>query len=137
MCLILCFNWILREIKRKKQKKKQQQRQIFCLEKFLQPRLSILEELFILNVILFFFFFLVIDFIKSEPDVISYWLWLLTALGAGFSLFSSSVSLVASVIKSASNQKKGGTMFLLLISHIASGNYFLLLYFDWKIYNQV
>ena len=72
-------------------------------------------------------FLAVIEFIKSEPDIMSYWLWLCTALGAGFSLFASAISAVASVIKSASASKKSGTMFLLVISHVASGKILLLI----------
>lgn len=63
----------------------------------------------------------VVSFIKSEPDVMSYWLWLGAALGTGFGLFSSAIASVAAILKSASGDKKGGTMILLFISNFASG----------------
>lgn len=61
-----------------------------------------------------------VSFIRSEPNVMNYWLWLLTALGTGFGLFSSAVAAVASVLKAASAAKKHGTMVLLLISNSSS-----------------
>ncbi|CAO1311674.1 unnamed protein product [Diamesa serratosioi] len=60
----------------------------------------------------------VIESLKLEPEFMSYWLWLFTALGAGFSLFSSAVSAVASVIGTI---KKKAKIYLLVVSNIASG----------------
>lgn len=42
--------------------------------------------------------FSVITIVKSEESFMDYWLWMFTALATGFSLFSSAVGAVASVI---------------------------------------
>lgn len=60
------------------------------------------------------------NFIRTEPDVMDYWLWLGTALGTGLALFSSAVSAVSSVLKSASATRKNGTMVVLIISNATS-----------------
>lgn len=65
--------------------------------------------------------FLVSAFIRNEPTVMNYWLWLGAALGVGFGLFSSALAAIASVLKSASLSKKRGTMIVLFISNFASG----------------
>lgn len=62
--------------------------------------------------------FSVLNIIKNEENFMDYWLWLLTALGAGFSLFSSAVAAVASVIGTI--KKKGG-MALMVVSNICAG----------------
>lgn len=63
----------------------------------------------------------VLGLIRSEPDFMSYWLWLGTFIGTGFGLFASAVAAIASVLKSASSAKKHGTMILLFVSNSASG----------------
>jgi len=63
-----------------------------------------------------------VAFIRSEPEVMNYWLWLGAALGTGFGLFSSAIGAIASVLKSASASRKHGTVVLLIISNAASGN---------------
>lgn len=65
----------------------------------------------------------VVDFIRKEPNSMSYWLWLGAFLATGFALFSSAVGAIASVIKSASISKKHGTMILLMISNSSSGEF--------------
>lgn len=62
--------------------------------------------------------------LRSEPTFMSYWLWLGTFVGTGLGLFSSAIGGIASVMKSASPQKKHGTMCLLFCSNGASGTYF-------------
>lgn len=59
--------------------------------------------------------------LRSEPSFMSYWLWLGTFVGTGLGLFSSAIGGIASVMKSASSQKKHGTMCLLFVSNGASG----------------
>lgn len=59
--------------------------------------------------------------LRSEPDFMSYWLWLGTFVGTGLGLFSSGIGGIASVLKSASPRKKHGTMCLLFFSNGASG----------------
>lgn len=61
--------------------------------------------------------------LRSEPNFMSYWLWLGTFVGTGLGLFSSGIGGIASVMKSASSQKKHGTMCLLFFSNGASGWY--------------
>lgn len=61
--------------------------------------------------------------LRSEPTFMSYWLWLGTSVGTGCGLFSSFLSGIASVLKSASDGKKRGTMVLLLFSNGASSTY--------------
>lgn len=61
--------------------------------------------------------------LRSEPTFMSYWLWLGTFVGTGLGLFSSAISGIASVMKSASPNKKHGTMCLLFFSNGASGTY--------------
>lgn len=63
------------------------------------------------------------QFMRDEPNSMSYWLWLGAFLGTGFALFSSAVGAIASVLKSASVSKKHGTMVLLLISNSSSGEF--------------
>lgn len=60
----------------------------------------------------------ILNIIKNEENFMDYWLWLFTALGAGFSLFSSTVAAVASVIGTI--KKKGG-MALMVVSNFAAG----------------
>lgn len=62
--------------------------------------------------------FSVLNIIKTEETFMDYWLWLLTALGAGLSLFSSAVAAVASVIGTI--KKKGG-MALMVVSNAVAG----------------
>lgn len=66
--------------------------------------------------------YIVPAFIRAEPNVINYWLWIGTALGTGFGVLSSAVGAIASVLKSASYSKKHGTVVLLFISNFSSGN---------------
>lgn len=61
--------------------------------------------------------------LRSEPTFMSYWLWLGTFVGTGLGLFSSFISGIASVMKSASPKKRGGTMVLLFFSNGASGEF--------------
>lgn len=63
----------------------------------------------------------VLNLIRAEPTIMSYWLWLLTFLGTGFGLLASAIAAIASVLKSASMSKKKGTMILLFASNSASG----------------
>uniref|UniRef100_A0A1L8D9Y8 Putative conserved plasma membrane protein n=1 Tax=Nyssomyia neivai TaxID=330878 RepID=A0A1L8D9Y8_9DIPT len=58
--------------------------------------------------------------INAEPDLMSYWLWLGTALGGGLALFSSTIGGIAAVLKSASRRKRRGTVVLLFVANIAS-----------------
>lgn len=67
--------------------------------------------------------------LRSEPTFMSYWLWLGTFVGTGLGLFSSAIGGIASVMKSASPQKKHGTMCLLFFSNGASGTLFLIYLF--------
>lgn len=62
--------------------------------------------------------FTVLHIIKTEENFMDYWLWLLTALGTGFSLFASAVAAVASVIGTI--KKKGG-MALMVVSNAVAG----------------
>lgn len=59
--------------------------------------------------------------LRSEPNFMSYWLWLGTFIGTGLGLLSSAIGGIASVMKSASPRKKHGTMCLLFFSNGASG----------------
>lgn len=63
----------------------------------------------------------VVDFMRAEPAAMNYWLWLGAALGVGFATFASAVGAIASVLKSASMGKRRGTMVLLFVSNVASG----------------
>ena len=65
--------------------------------------------------------FLVLNFMQTEPHSMNYWLWLGAAAGTGFSIFSSTVAAIASVIKSASFSKKDGATLVLFISNFSSG----------------
>lgn len=58
---------------------------------------------------------------NSEPNFMSSWLWLGAFLGTGFALFSSALAAVASVLKSASEAKRHGTMVLLFVSNSSTG----------------
>lgn len=60
---------------------------------------------------------------NAEPNFMSSWLWLGAFIGTGFGLFSSAVAAIASVLKSASEAKKHGTMILLFVSNSASGKF--------------
>lgn len=60
---------------------------------------------------------------NGEPNFMSNWLWLGAFIGTGFGLFSSAVAAIASVLKSASEAKKHGTMVLLFVSNSASGEF--------------
>lgn len=60
--------------------------------------------------------------LRSEPNFMSYWLWLGAFVGTGMGLLSSAIGGIASVLKSASPRKKHGTMCLLFFSNGASGN---------------
>lgn len=59
--------------------------------------------------------------LNADPNFMSTWLWLGAWIGTGFGLFSSAVAAIASVMKSASEAKKHGTMILLFVSNSASG----------------
>lgn len=61
----------------------------------------------------------VVEIVKGEDEELgNYWLWLLTALGTGFSLFASSIAAVASVVGTI--KEKGG-MALMITSNVVSG----------------
>lgn len=62
--------------------------------------------------------FSILSILKSEDNFMDYWLWMFTALATGFSLFSSAVGAVASVIGTI--KKKGG-MALMVMSNVAAG----------------
>uniref|UniRef100_A0A182Q8X4 Uncharacterized protein n=1 Tax=Anopheles farauti TaxID=69004 RepID=A0A182Q8X4_9DIPT len=59
--------------------------------------------------------------IRSEPEVMSYWLWLGAALGTGFGILGGVITAIASVLKSASASKKTGTMVVLFVSNLFTG----------------
>lgn len=61
--------------------------------------------------------------LRSEPNFMSYWLWMGTFIGTGLGLLSSAIGGIASVLKSSSSKKKHGTMCLLFFSNGASGWY--------------
>lgn len=61
--------------------------------------------------------------LNADPNFMSTWLWLGAWIGTGFGLFSSAVAAIASVLKSASEAKKHGTMVLLFVSNSASGEF--------------
>lgn len=63
----------------------------------------------------------VVGFMRAEPAAMNWWLWLGAALGVGFATFASAVGAIASVLKSASFGKKRGTMVLLFVSNVTSG----------------
>lgn len=63
----------------------------------------------------------VLTVLRDEPDVMSYWLWLGTAVGTGLGALSGAVGAVASVLKSSSASKKTGTMLVLFVSNFLAG----------------
>lgn len=65
--------------------------------------------------------FLVLAVLRDEPDVMSYWLWLGTAIGTGLGALGGAVGAIASVLKSSSASKKTGTMLVLFVSNFLSG----------------
>lgn len=65
----------------------------------------------------------VVDFMRTDPTAMNWWLWLGAALGVGFATFASAIGAIASVLKSASLGKKRGTMVLLFVSNTASGEW--------------
>lgn len=67
---------------------------------------------------------------NTEPNFMSWWLWLGAFIGTGLGLFSSAVAAIASVLKSASEAKKHGTMVLLFVSNSASGEFDTYLRFE-------
>lgn len=75
----------------------------------------------------------VYTFITSEEDIMSFWLWLVTALGTGFGLLSCAIAAIASVIKAASASKKRGTMVLLFVSNISSASSQIIAFICWVI----
>lgn len=70
--------------------------------------------------------------LRSEPDFMSYWLWLGTFVGTGLALLSSAIGGIASVLKSVSSRKKHGTMCLLFFSNGASCMYIYLYIFAYR-----
>lgn len=60
----------------------------------------------------------ILNIIKTEEDFMDYWLWLITALGAGLSLFSSAVAAVSAVIGTI---RKQGGMALMVVSNAVAG----------------
>lgn len=62
--------------------------------------------------------FSVLFIIKSEDDFMNYWLWVLTALGTGLSLFASAVAAVASVIGTI--KEKGGMKMMVVSNTVAA-----------------
>lgn len=75
----------------------------------------------------------VLAVLRDEPDVMSYWLWLGTALGAGFGALGGAVGAIASVLKSSSASKKTGTMLVLFVSNFLSGISQVLSFVCWLI----
>ncbi|XP_058840214.1 uncharacterized protein LOC131695732 [Topomyia yanbarensis] len=75
----------------------------------------------------------VLEVLRNEPDVMSYWLWLGTAIGTGLGALSGAVGAVASVLKSSSASKKSGTMLVLFVSNLLSGLSQLLSFVCWLI----
>ncbi|XP_055635681.1 uncharacterized protein LOC129775237 [Toxorhynchites rutilus septentrionalis] len=63
----------------------------------------------------------VLAVLRDEPDVMSYWLWLGTAIGTGLGALGGAVGAIASVLKSSSASKKTGTMLVLFVSNFLSG----------------
>jgi len=61
--------------------------------------------------------FSVLQILKTEEDFMDYWLWLLTALGTGFSLFASAVAAVASVVGTI--KQKGGIAIMVTSNAVA------------------
>ncbi|XP_055381446.1 uncharacterized protein LOC129612031 [Condylostylus longicornis] len=74
-----------------------------------------------------------LSFIQNEPDVMSFWLWLFTALGVGFALLASAIAAIASIIKTASAAKKKGTMILLFVSNISSAMGQIIAFVCWAV----
>lgn len=62
--------------------------------------------------------FSILNILKTEDNFMDYWLWLFTALGTGFALFSSAVAAVASVIGTI---KQEGGMALMVASNAVAG----------------
>lgn len=60
-------------------------------------------------------------------------LWLGAALGTGFAVFSSAVAAIASVLKSASAERKRGTVILLLISNFTSAISQIIAFICWLV----
>lgn len=75
--------------------------------------------------------------LKSEPNFMSYWLWLGAFVGTGFGLLSSAVGGIASVMKSASQKKRTGTMVLLFCSNTASGWLIFSKHFNYHIIHYI
>ncbi|XP_058458225.1 uncharacterized protein LOC131435460 [Malaya genurostris] len=75
----------------------------------------------------------VLDVLRDEPDVMSYWLWFGTTIGTGLGALSGAVGAVASVLKSSSASKKTGTMLILFVSNFLSGLSQLLSFVCWLI----
>lgn len=74
--------------------------------------------------------FSVLEAIKSEPELMSYYLWLFTTLGTGFALFSSTFAAVASVIGTI---RKDGGVFVMVVSNVAAGIGQLVAFICWTI----
>lgn len=73
----------------------------------------------------------VLAVLREEPDVMSYWLWLGTVVGAGLGALGGATSAVASVLKSSSASKKTGTMVVLFVSNFISGISQILSFLCW------
>jgi MFS family permease len=72
--------------------------------------------------------FSVLSIIKTEEGFMDYWLWLFTALGTGFALFSSAVAAVASVIGTI---RRDGGMALIIVSNAAAGCGQVIAFISW------
>lgn len=75
----------------------------------------------------------VVTLIRTEPNIMNFWLWLGAALGTGFGLLSSAISAIASILKAASASNKHGVMVLLFIANIASAGSQILAFICWLV----
>ncbi|KAH8294730.1 hypothetical protein KR018_002287, partial [Drosophila ironensis] len=75
----------------------------------------------------------VYTFVRTENDVTSFWLWLLTTLGTGLGLLACAVAAIAAVLKSASGAKRGGTMVLLLAANTSAAGAQVVAFVSWLV----
>lgn len=71
---------------------------------------------------------------RDEPDLLNYWLWLGTNVGAGLGAFAAAVSAVAGVVKSAAPKKKKGALVLLFVSHVSAALATSLSFICWAVH---
>lgn len=72
------------------------------------------------NYILPLTIFSVYTLIQNEPDIMNFWLWLLTTLGTGIGLLSSLVSAILALWKAAASTHKSYSIFWLIFTSIVS-----------------